>query len=151
MEDLRSELEQLNERQRAYVIARSKSNSDSQALKEVGISPATFWRWDKELRDKLNDIAQRFKTEVAYRVLMKLQDNAEDAAGAIVGLLKSRNENVRIKAAQDILDRTIGKASQTFDVNATTEAKIVIDTTEILSRNGIDNKEPPASVSEDGL
>lgn len=29
--------------------------------------------------------------------------------------------------------------------------KIIIDTNEILSRNGIDNKEPSASMSEDGL
>jgi ACT domain-containing protein len=99
------------------VIARSKCSSDSQALKDAGIARSTFYEWDESIRARLNELAQQFKRETALRVLMVMQENAESAADAIAGLVKSRNENVKLKASQDILDRVIGKATQSLEVS----------------------------------
>ena len=43
MNGLRTELNNLDEREFAYVIARSKVNSDNKAIKEIGISSSTFY------------------------------------------------------------------------------------------------------------
>lgn len=117
MSDLRTELDNLEERQLDYVIARSKCSSDSQALKDAGIARSTFYEWNESIRARLNELAQQFKRETALRVLMVMQENAELAADAIAGLVKSRNENVKLRASQDILDRVIGKATQSLEVS----------------------------------
>lgn len=133
MSDLKAELQKLDERRQAYVIARSKVNSDAQALKECGISSSTFYGWDKAERDHLNELARIFKTEISYKVILKLKENAEQAADTIAELMqKSRNDNVKIKAAQDILDRTMGKAAQSVDVTSGGQS-IVIDWDEVMS------------------
>jgi len=127
MTDLRTELEQLEDRQLAYVVARSKCFKDADALKEIGLSKNTFYKWDASERKKLNELAQRFKHETAMRVLMKLQDHAEEAVDVITGLMKSRNDNVKLKSAQDVLDRSVGKASQPFEVSGKDGGAIVVN------------------------
>jgi ACT domain-containing protein len=117
MDNLRAELDKLEDRQLAYVAARSKTVSDSQAMKDCGLSRSTFYGWGEEEREKLNGIAMVIKREVAFRALMVLQDHAEEAADVTVGLLKSRNENIKLRTSQDILDRVIGKATQTLEVS----------------------------------
>jgi len=117
MDDLRTELDNLEERQLAYVVARSKCFKDSDALKEIGLSKNTFYKWDASDRERLNELAQRFKRETAMRVLMTLREHAEEASDVIAGLMRSRNDNVKLKASQDILDRVVGKASQPVEVS----------------------------------
>jgi hypothetical protein len=117
MSDLRTELDNLEERQLDYVIARSKCSSDSQALKESGLARSTFFGWDEIVRSKLNELAQQFKRETAMRVLMIMQDNAERAAKTVTNLMDSRNENIKLKASQEVLDRSVGKTSQTLELS----------------------------------
>lgn len=127
MDDLRTELDKLDERQLAYVVARSKCLSDSQALKDSGIPRGTFYSWDSSDRERLNQIAQRFKHEVAMRVLMTLQEHAEEAALTVSTLMKSRNDNVKLRAAQDILDRVVGKPSQSLELSGRDGGAIVVE------------------------
>ncbi len=117
MEDLRAELDQLEDKRLAYVMARSRVNSDAHGYGEAGIHKNTFYSWPAEEREKLNDLAQRVKRETATRAIMVLQDAAEDAAVVKAAGLKSRDERVKQAAATEILDRTIGKALTTVDVN----------------------------------
>jgi hypothetical protein len=112
MEDLRAELDHLEDKRLAYVMARSRVNSDAQGYSEAGIHKNTFYSWPAQEREKLNDIAQRFKRETATRALMVLQDAAEAAAKVKVDGLKSRDERVKQAAATEIIDRTIGKSEQ---------------------------------------
>lgn len=93
-------------------MARSRVNSDAQGYSEAGIHKNTFYSWPAQEREKLNDIAQRFKRETATRALMVLQDAAEAAAKVKVDGLKSRDERVKQAAATEIIDRTIGKSEQ---------------------------------------
>lgn len=117
MDDLRTELNNLDEREFAYVIARSKFNSDNKAIKDCGISSSTFYSWEESKREKLNGLALQFKRETAMRVLMIMQDNAERAAKTVTNLMDSRNENIKLKASQEVLDRSVGKTSQTFELS----------------------------------
>lgn len=117
MDDLRTELNSLDEREFAYVIARSKLNSDNKALKDSGISSSTFYGWEQSKREKLNELAQRFKRETGMRVLMIMQDNAEKAATTVTELMKSRNESIKLKASQEVLDRSVGKTSQPLELS----------------------------------
>ena len=127
MDNLRAELDKLEDRQLAYVAARSKTINDSQAMKECGLSRSTFYGWGEEDREKLNEIAMTIKREVAFRALMVLQDHAEEAADVTVGLLKSRNENIKLRTSQDILDRVIGKAAQPIEVSGRGGGAIVVE------------------------
>ena len=117
LDDLRTEINNLDDRELAYVIARSKTVSDNKALKESGIPSSTFYGWEELRREKLNDIAQKFKRETAMRVLMIMQDNAERAAKTVTNLMDSRNENIKLKASQEVLDRSVGKTSQTLELS----------------------------------
>jgi hypothetical protein len=117
LDNLRTELDQLEDARLAYVMARSKVNSDRQGYLDAGIAKATFYLWPSEQREKLNELAQQLKRETATRALMVLQDATEDAALVKAAGLKSRDERVKQAAATEILDRTIGKALTTVDVN----------------------------------
>ena len=126
--ELRVELDRLDEKQLAYVIARSKCVSDAKAIEDSGVSRSTVYRaWDEATRAKLNELAQRFKRETAAQVLMVMQENAITAAEAIAGLIKSRNENVKLKASQDILDRVVGRASQPVELTGKDGGAIEVD------------------------
>jgi len=116
MNDLRTELDQLEDQRLDYVMARSRVNSDAQGYRDANIPKATFYSWAEDERKRLNDLAQRVKREVATRALMILQEAAEQAAKVKVEGLKNRNDNIKQAAASEILDRIIGKPTQRQEV-----------------------------------
>jgi len=116
MDDLRADLDQLEDLRLAYVMARSRVNSDAQGYRDAGISKASFYLWSSEEREKLNDIAQKLKRETAIRAQMVLQDAAEQAAKVKVDGLKARDERVKQAASSDILDRVIGKPTASVEL-----------------------------------
>lgn len=126
LDDLRTEMNRLDDRELAYVIARSKAVSDSKALKDSGIASSTFYGWEESRREKLNELAQKFKRETAMRVLMIMQDNAERAAKTVTNLIDSRNENIKLKASQEVLDRSVGKAAQPVEVSGKDGENLVV-------------------------
>lgn len=126
LDDLRTEMNRLDDRELAYVIARSKAVSDSKALKDSGIASSTFYGWEESRREKLNELAQKFKRETAMRVLMIMQDNAERAAKTVTNLMDSRNENIKLKASQEVLDRSVGKAAQPVEVSGKDGESLVV-------------------------
>ena len=117
MDSLRNELDKLQERELAFVMARSKCLTDKAAYTECGISRSAFYEWDEDRRKCLNELAQRIKREASFRALMILQDNAEKAAETMGRLMDSRNENIKLRASQDTLDRTVGKAAQPIELS----------------------------------
>jgi len=119
-------MNRLDDRELAYVIARSKAVSDSKALKDSGIASSTFYGWEESRREKLNELAQKFKRETAMRVLMIMQDNAERAAKTVTNLMDSRNENIKLKASQEVLDRSVGKAAQPVEVSGKDGENLVV-------------------------
>jgi hypothetical protein len=114
MDDLHTVLSQLQDNRLDYVRARSLVNSDAQAIKDAGIPRATFYRWSAEEREKLNEMAQQLKRATVARAIMALQAAAEEAAQVKIAGLKSRDERLKQSAATEILDRNIGKPSQSI-------------------------------------
>jgi len=129
MSDLRTELDQLEDLRINYVIARAKVNSDAQGYKLAGIAKTSFYTWSAEERERLNNLAQRIKREVALRIMIQLQDAAEQAANVKVDGLKSRNEHVKQNSATEILDRVLGRPTQRQELTGAEgmPLKIIID------------------------
>lgn len=122
MDDLRTILDNLEDKRLDYVIARARCHSDIDALRESGIGKSAFYQWPREERDHLNDIAQQVKRETATIALMKLTDAAVRAAEVKIAGLSSHNEHVKQDVATEILDRTIGKPTQKTDVTSNGES-----------------------------
>lgn len=57
----------------------------------------------------------------ALQIAEKAQDHAEEALRAMIDLLKSADERVKLQAAQAILDRGLGKPKQTIEDNRKSE------------------------------
>ena len=118
MDDLRTELDQLEDARLDYVMVRSRVNSDAQAIRESSVPKATFYCWSKEERDHLNNLAQKIKRNVTLRMITELEKSGEDAVKALLATLKSKNENVKQRAAIEVIDRIIGKPNQKMDVTS---------------------------------
>ena len=127
MDDLRTILDQLSDQRLDYVMARSRVNSDAAGMKDAGLSRATFYGWPTEERERLNELAQRVKREVALRATMILQGAAEEAAQVKITGLRSRNEHVKQDVATEILDRIIGKAANKTEITGKDGGAIVIN------------------------
>lgn len=108
--DLRQELEKLDDNRLAYVLARSKTTSVKQACKDADISTSTFYSWDD--RDSLEEIANLMKVDRAVEVEMRLRDALPNAVQVVIDGLQERKYDTKFKAAVEILDRAIGKATQ---------------------------------------
>ncbi len=147
MEDLRAELDKLEDKRLAYVMARSRVNSDSQGYSDAGIHKNTFYSWPSEEREKLNDLAQRVKREAATRALIVLQDAAEKAALVKTKGLESRDERVKQAVATEILDRTVGKPATSLEVSGKNGEKIQVEV--IYTQNSVSPAGLPSEPTRD--
>lgn len=123
--DLRQQLEQLEDSKLAYVLARSKTTSNKKACKEADISTGTFYAWDD--REELNDLANRMKVDRAVEVEMRLRDSLPDAVQVVIDGLQERKYDTKFKAAVEILDRTLGKATQKQEVSGKIDGEMTIN------------------------
>jgi len=126
MDSIKAVLAKLSAKEVEYVMERSRTRSDRAAYLAVGLPKGTFFKWSQERRDYLNDVAARIRSEVAVRAILVLQDSAEEAARIKADGLKSRNEHIRQTAASDILDRTIGKATQRIETEVSGEQTVKV-------------------------
>ena len=61
------------------------------------------------------------------KILSILNDSVEEAEGVIRGLMRSRDEDIALKASKEVLDRTVGKPiqrSESVHVNITVESML---------------------------
>lgn len=113
MDDLGQILDNLSAEELAYVYERSTTHKDATAYKAAGISKSTFYeRYDETRRDELNDLAFQIRKERTLLANRELIAKAQDAAQVLTKLLTDENPNVKLKAATEILDRTMGKPTQ---------------------------------------
>ena len=128
MDNLEQILDGLEDKHLDYVVARSQANSDAEAYRAIGVSRSAFYNWDREIIDRLNDLAQQLKRAHAVKALRVMQGAAEKAAQVLVDQLDlKRNESVRHRSAVELLDRTVGKATQVIKQDVTSGGeKIVI-------------------------
>lgn len=141
MGDLRVEIESLDSDLKIqYVFARCKTTSNNQAVEDAGFSQSTFYGWSQEVRDYLNSLAMRLKTEAGLRAMLVLQDAAEEAAKVKVEGLKSRKENIKQSAATEILDRNIGKPTQKIDAKTEVSGGLTVKQYEKVSPDDWDDE-----------
>lgn len=115
LSNLRTEIDKIDDDlKRAYVLERSKVNTDKDGYTNAGFSRGTFYKWDSDDRDYLNSLAQRIKTEVALQIMMRLQEVGMEAVDVKIEGLRVRNDNIKQKASTEILEWLIGKPSQSL-------------------------------------
>ena len=114
----------LDERETAYVLARSDAFSNNQALKACGFSIG--WLRNKDIND-LNSRAESLRKDKAIRASMILADAVEEAARVKAAGLKSRDERVKQAVATEIIDRELGKVPQRQEVTGKDGGVIVVE------------------------
>ena len=136
MTDLSTIFEGLDTREIDYVQARSNAASDSEALRMIIASRG--WLRNRDKND-LNRRAMAFKTDNVLKAQIKLDENLEKAAEGLVKLLDSRNENIKLKAQTEIMDRRMGKPTQHIDQK--TDASVTMKQYENISPDDWDKKD----------
>lgn len=108
--------ESLDERETAYVLARSESVSNSEALRKCAFSQG--WLSKRDI-DDLNARADTLRKDKAIRASMLLSEAVEEAARVKVAGLKSRDDRIKQAVATEIIDRELGKVPQKTEVTGT--------------------------------
>jgi len=114
----------LDERETAYVLARSDAFSNNQALKACRFSIG--WLRNNVI-DDLNSRAESLRKDKAIRASMILADAVEEAARVKAAGLKSRDERVKQAVATEIIDRELGKVPQRQEVTGKDGGVIVVE------------------------
>lgn len=102
-----------------YVQARANTDSNAEALRIIGKSKGWLTNKDKRDKEDLNQRALDFKTDNVLKAQLLLDGYLEKAAEGLGELLDSRNENIRLKAQTEIMDRRMGKP--TVNINQKTD------------------------------
>jgi hypothetical protein len=124
MDDLIKKLQELKPEELDYVMARSSTNSIASACKEANLSQSTVYRWDN--RDQLDELATALRLDRHIEVELKLRDALPDAVQVVIEGLKERRYDTKFKAAVEILDRTMGKATQKIDQRTEHSGKVEV-------------------------
>ena len=101
-------LEGLTDNEQRYTLARVNAKSNSEALREVGLSRS----WLNSCSDvgSLNAKAETLRKSLASRTMAELENLLSKAVEVLSEGLKSEDERVRLTAAREVLDRVIGRA-----------------------------------------
>jgi len=105
--------EGLDERETAYVLARSECVSNSEALRKCGFSQG--WLSKRDI-DDLNARADTLRKDKAIRASLILSEAVEEAAKVKTSGLRVRDERIKQSVATEILDRELGKVPQKSEV-----------------------------------
>ena len=120
----------LDEREVSYVFSRSAESSDVKGYENAGLSKG-WWNYkNKERHDYLNDISLMIRIDTAFQAKRILAGAAAHAAEVLVEQLDlKRNESIRHRSSVEVLDRTIGKATQKIEQKVDSNQPIVINVT----------------------
>ena len=113
----------LDARETAYVLARSDSVSNSEALRKCGFSQGWLNKRDIE---GLNARAATIREDKAIRASMLLAEAVEEAAKVKVAGLKVRDDRIKQSVATEILDRELGKVSQSLEVSGKDGGAVIV-------------------------
>lgn len=103
----------LDERETAYVLARSDAISNNEALRTCGYSKG--WLNNRDSED-LNARANELRKNKALRASMILAEAVEEAAKVKTSGLKARDERIKQAVATEIIERELGKIPQKSEV-----------------------------------
>lgn len=104
----------------------TKNKTQKQIAKEINITEKTICKWKKD---------KEFKEEIQRQMKENFGSLAIEAQQELKKLLKSKNENVRIQAIKDVLDRAGYKPIEKREIKDDTEkTKKINAISEILNQ-----------------
>jgi len=123
-------LENLSHKEKSTLIALLTSKSDTEAIGKAPVGKTQFYEYKK----KLQPIKEKLSNELTLEALRLLKAKSIDAAEVLTGLLNSYNQNIKLKAAVDVLDRTVGVRKPEVISRQITQIGIVGVTPEDLAK-----------------
>lgn len=107
-----------DKQERCIKLMITTNKTQKQIAKEIEVSEKTICEWKKQ---------KEFKDEIDKNIKENFSSLAIDAQKELKKLLKSKNENIRIQAVKDILDRAGYKPVEKREIKDDTEKKKKID------------------------
>lgn len=112
----------LNEKQQKCVILMITTNkTQKQIANEIQVSENTICEWKKD---------EEFKAEIQKQMKENFGSLAIEAQQELRKLLRSKNENVKIQAIKDVLDRAGYKPVEKTEISGTGRVQLVDDVNE---------------------
>ena len=99
----------------------TSNKTQKQIAKEIQVSENTICEWKKD---------KEFKDEIQKQMKDNFGSLAIEAQRELKKLLKSKNENVKMQAVKDILDRAGYKPIEKSELTATSKVELVDDVNE---------------------
>lgn len=99
----------------------TENKTQKQIAKEINITEKTICKWKKD---------KEFKEEIQRQMKENFGSLAIEAQQELKKLLKSKNENVKIQAIKDVLDRAGYKPIDKTEVSGTGIVQLVDDINE---------------------
>lgn len=105
------QLDQLNDKERGVLIAMLTSETTKEAIKKSPVKRSQFFKYKK----RLLPLKEELSRQITAKAVEILKGNASKAAGALVELLDSHNQNVKHRAATEVLDRSVGQPKKNIE------------------------------------
>lgn len=97
------------------------NKTQKQIAREINVTEKTICKWKKD---------KEFKEEIQRQMKENFGSLAIEAQQELKKLLKSKNENVKMQAIKDILDRAGYKPIDKIEATATSKVELVDDVNE---------------------
>jgi len=110
--------------QRKWLIARLLSTSDAAAARAIGIHPSTVCRWENKA--ELDGAIAELLEDPRNQAMAIFLDALPKAARIKVAGLNSRKEQIQQAAANDIVDRAMGKPMQKQEITGPDGGAVVV-------------------------
>lgn len=112
----------LNEKQLKCInLMITETKTQKQIAKEINITEKTICEWKKD---------KEFKEEIQKQMKENFGSLAIEAQQELKKLLKSKNENVKMQAIKDVLDRAGYKPVDKTEISGTGTVQLVDDVNE---------------------
>jgi len=138
----------LNEKQLKSIEMLIEGVSKTQIAKDINVERKTIYRWldNQEYITHLDKRTHNYKTSIQKDANRKLLNLTNYAIDELVKMSKdSENVEAKRKILFEILDRTLGKVTNSLDVNVAEPTVDVTDAKDLLKKY---NKES-ADITED--
>lgn len=118
----------LNHNQQRFAVAMLDSASKKEAAEAIGIEPNTAYGWN----GVVDRVVSIMRTQAKDAAIAILTNSAVKAAMIDASLLDCYDPKIRQDAAEDILDRVLGRATQRLEHSGEDGAPIPVRITEVV-------------------
>jgi hypothetical protein len=109
-----STFSQLSDNQWRFVTAmvENPAFTKKEAAEHIGLKPKTVYRWD----DIVNQAVEHARANIHSAAIGMRKQAVLKAVAVKIALLDSEDENIRSKAASEIIDWELGRATQKQEI-----------------------------------